>query len=50
MESFEPRPNRLSADQTDLIQRSQNTLPGGTTTSVVPPKGLEFIVDRGEGA
>ncbi len=50
MESFEPRPNRLSADHSDLIRRSQNTLPGGTTTSVVPPKGLEFIVDHGDGA
>ncbi len=50
MESFEPRLNRPSDDQSDLIQRSRDTLPGGTTTSVVPPKGLEFIVDHGEGA
>ncbi len=50
METFEPRLNRPSDDHSDLIQRSQDTLPGGTTTSVVPPKGLEFIVDHGKGA
>lgn len=50
MESYDARLNRPSADQSDLIKRSHAILPGGTTTSVVPPKGLEFIVDHGEGA
>ncbi len=49
METADLRLNAPSAAQVDLIRRSQAILPGGTTTSVVPPKGLEFIVERGEG-
>ena len=43
-------PNKRSEEQDRLVQRSKDLLPGGTTTSVVPPDGLEFIVDHGEGA
>jgi glutamate-1-semialdehyde 2,1-aminomutase len=42
--------NRRSDEQSDLVQRSKTVIPGGTTTSVVPPEGSEFIVERGEGA
>ena len=50
MQSYDGRLNQPSEDQADLVRRAQKLLPGGTTTSVVPPKGLEFIVDRGAGA
>ncbi len=39
-----------SEAQAELIRRSKEALPAGTTTSVVPPEHLEFIVERGEGA
>lgn len=42
--------NRPSAEQIELVKRAQRVFPGGTTTSVVPPKGFEFIVGHGEGA
>lgn len=35
---------------TDLVRRSMELIPGGTTTSAVPLLGHEFIIERGEGA
>jgi glutamate-1-semialdehyde 2,1-aminomutase len=42
--------NQPSEEQRRLVRRSKELLPAGTTTSVVPPDGLEFIVDHGDGA
>src|SRR5690242_1994385 len=39
-----------SQRQADLVARAHQLIPGGTTNSIVPPAGLEFIVERGEGA
>ena len=39
-----------SPDQRALVERSQSLIPGGTTCAIVPPEGLEFIIERGEGA
>lgn len=32
-----------------LVRRAHELIPGGTTNSIVPPAGMEFIVERGEG-
>ena len=39
-----------SAAQRALVERAQDLIPGGTTNSIVPPEGLEFVIERAEGA
>ncbi|MEC3909445.1 aspartate aminotransferase family protein [Sphingobium sp. CR2-8] len=39
-----------SLAQIDQIALSKTIIPGGSTNSLLPPNGLEFLVDRGEGA
>jgi len=46
LESLPPRSEKQSA----LVERARRLLPGGTTNSIVPPDGLEFLIERGEGA
>src|SRR5689334_9800355 len=41
--------SKRSPEHSDLIRQSKALFPGGTTNSLVPPEGLEFIADRGEG-
>jgi glutamate-1-semialdehyde 2,1-aminomutase len=50
MQGTERRLNAPSSAHLDMIRRSKELLPAGTTTSVVPPDDLAFIVDHGEGA
>lgn len=38
-----------SEAQAALVRRAHDLIPGGTTNSIVPPAGMEFVVDRGEG-
>jgi glutamate-1-semialdehyde 2,1-aminomutase len=38
-----------SSMQTELASLSKSIIPGGTFNSIVPPDGLEFLIDRGEG-
>jgi glutamate-1-semialdehyde 2,1-aminomutase len=39
-----------SAAHDQLIERAARVIPGGTTNSARHPRGLEFLVERGEGA
>jgi glutamate-1-semialdehyde 2,1-aminomutase len=41
--------NPASDRQRELVSRGQGVIPGGTTNSITPPSGLEFVVERGEG-
>jgi glutamate-1-semialdehyde 2,1-aminomutase len=36
--------------QTALVARTKALIPGGSTNSLMPPDGLEFLIARGEGA
>jgi glutamate-1-semialdehyde 2,1-aminomutase len=45
MNNFMP----ISEHQKKRIKRSKELIPGGSTNSLLPPKGLEFLIDRGEG-
>jgi glutamate-1-semialdehyde 2,1-aminomutase len=38
-----------SSMHSDIVRRAKELIPGGTTNSIVPPEGLEFISERGEG-
>lgn len=42
-------PGPRSGRQVELVARAKELLPGGTTNSIYPPDGLEFVVKRGEG-
>lgn len=44
------RPQARSAFQAELVARARAVIPGGTTNSASLPAGLEFLVERGEGA
>ncbi|MEX0956433.1 MAG: aspartate aminotransferase family protein [Rhizobiaceae bacterium] len=48
--SITPEPFTRSRAHDDLIHTASTLIPGGTTTSAIPVPGLEFIIDRGEGA
>jgi len=39
-----------SEEQTRLVELAKSLIPGGTTNSIVPPAGQEFLIERGEGA
>jgi len=39
-----------SATHREWLAKAEHLIPGGTTNSVTPPEGLEFLIDRGEGA
>lgn len=41
--------NERSNLQSDLVARSKELIPGGTTNSLVQPEGFEFLSERGEG-
>lgn len=41
--------NPASGEQRMLVSRGRSVIPGGTTNSITPPEGLEFVVARGEG-
>ena len=38
-----------SERQRRLVDDSKRLFPGGTTCAIIPPEGLEFIIERGEG-
>lgn len=44
--NFSPR----SENQRDRVQLSKDLIPGGSTNSLLPPDGIEFLADYGEGA
>ena len=46
MSNFPPR----SAEQSNRIALCHQLIPGGSTNSLLQPEGIEFLVDRGEGA
>lgn len=39
-----------SAAQDLRVDQANALIPGGSTNSLLPPRGLEFLIDRGEGA
>lgn len=40
---------KISAHQQARVQQAKDLIPGGSTNSLLPPKGLEFLIERGEG-
>jgi glutamate-1-semialdehyde 2,1-aminomutase len=38
-----------SDKQTERIEAAYRAIPGGTTNSLTPPEGLEFLIERGDG-
>lgn len=49
---MKPRPHQptRSARHDDAVARAAAVLPGATTNSLTQPEGLEFVIERGEGA
>lgn len=41
---------KRSAIHSDRVQAAYRAIPGASTNSLVQPEGLEFLIDRGEGA
>ncbi|VTU45866.1 Glutamate-1-semialdehyde 2,1-aminomutase (plasmid) [Variovorax sp. SRS16] len=41
---------KRSSSHTAAYERAARLLPGGTTNSLMQPAGLEFVIERGEGA
>lgn len=53
--NFRGEPNQLlgpdsrSDEHNAWLEKARKLIPGGTTNSVTPPAGLEFLIDGGEG-